>query len=539
MLSPPSQQGKPAAAALIPAAATPFVAALTLAAAAAWMAWLAVYQVDDAFIVYRYATHLAHGDGFVFNPGERVEGVTCFLWTLILAPFAGAGLSLPRVAPGLTAVAGLLTVALLPGVAARLRGAAATDTGDWVAAALLAAHPAFAYWSVGALETVPFTLLLLLALRDQIDEQARGAGGRSAIWLGIASLVRPETPVVAAAFGLGRLLDGPGRTPRARVMGLARWMAVIAAFFVPFLIFRRFYFGDWLPNTWYAKTGLGLPSNLELGRLYTLPFLASIAPSFGGIALPAAVFGLAILVAALAWGLPRSGSRSAALVVCGVGAGVLLDGGDWMFLHRFWVPALPPLVLLLASAARAFTSSPAPGSPKPLASGSSRRPALGSPRKFAVVAAALVLGASYVAYGVMQRDGPEGLRVNAAGYRFAHHKVAAFLKERARTGDVVALMDVGIIGYESGLGVLDISGLTDPSVARAPGGFLDKRYPVANLLAAAPRFFVLVDGFRMDEAILADPEFRRLYRLVFERNHRFNWTPPGDYVLHVYERAAV
>jgi hypothetical protein len=154
------------------------------------------------------------------------------------------------------------------------------------------------------------------------------------------------------------------------------------------------------------------------------------------------------------------------------------------------------------------------------------------------VGAAVVLGASYVTYGVSERNGPEGLVVNAAGYRFAHHEVADFLKERAHPGDVVALMDVGIIGYESGLGVLDISGLTDPRVARAPGGFLDKSYPVASLLAAAPRFFVLVNGFSMDEAILADPEFQRTYRLVFERNHRFNWTPPGAYVLHVYERAA-
>src|SRR6266446_1363555 len=272
MLSPRLKIGKPAAAALI------------LAAAALWMAWLAVYQVDDAFIVYRYAANLAHGHGFVFNPGERVEGVTCFLWTLILAPCSAAGLSLPRVAPWLTAIAGLLIVGLLPGASARLRRAPATDAGDWLAAALLAAHPAFAYWSVGALETVPYALLLLLALRDQFEEQARGAGMRSAVWLGVASLVRPETPVVAAVLGLGRLIDGPGRSRRERALGILRWLGLVAAFFVPFLIFRRLYFGDWLPNTWYAKTGLGLMTNLDLGRQYTLPFLASLAPSFGSIA---------------------------------------------------------------------------------------------------------------------------------------------------------------------------------------------------------------------------------------------------------------
>ena len=97
-------------------------------------------------------------------------------------------------------------------------------------------------------------------------------------------------------------------------------------------------------------------------------------------------------------------------------------------------------------------------------------------------------------------------------------------------------MDIGRIGYETGLPILDISGLTDREIARASGGFLHKRYPAGRLLARAPRFFVLVDGFPIDEGILRDPVFVAAYRLVLERNHRFNWTPPDSYVLHVYER---
>jgi len=488
-----------------------------LAAAAAWIATLAVYQVDDVFIVYRYAANLARGLGFVFNPGQRVEGVTCFLWTLVLAPFAGSRLPLPYVAPLLTAVAGLLTVALLPGVVARIDGRRSPDAWDWGAAALLAAHPAFAYWSAGGLETVPFTLLLLLALSDQVGEQARGAGRRSALWIGLASLLRPETPIVATALLAGRAIDGPGRSPRERLCDMLLWGGTVALFLIPFLVFRRLYFGDWLPNTYYAKTGLGLMHNLDLGRLYTLPFLASLAPVFGQIGWPGAAIGLALLIALLAWGLPRPGLRSAALLVCGVGAAVLFDGGDWMFLHRFWVPALPPITLLLVSAARALAA---------------HRPQ----ERVLLAAAGVLLAASLVIYGVRQREGANGLRVNAEGYRFAHRRVAAFLKERGRPDDTVALMDVGIIGYESGLRVLDISGLTDRKIARAPGGFLDKRYPVEDLLETSPRFFVLVDGFRIDEGVMRDAGFQARYRLVFARNHRFNWTPRQSYTLHVFER---
>ena len=42
--------------------------------------------VDDANIFFVYAKNLAEGHGFVYNAGgERVEGYSSMLWTLILA----------------------------------------------------------------------------------------------------------------------------------------------------------------------------------------------------------------------------------------------------------------------------------------------------------------------------------------------------------------------------------------------------------------------------------------------------------------------
>lgn len=504
--------------------------AAALAAAALWMGYLAVYQVDDAYIVYRYADNLAHGQGFVFNAGERVEGVTCFLWALCLVPFAAAGLPLPIVGPILTALAGLSTLALLPGVSARVSGRpGAPDGWDFAAPVLLAAYPAFAYWSVGALETVPYALLLLLALRVHLAERASGRGRRSAVWAGLACLMRPEAPLQAGALLIDREL-GPDRAPgidgatdgRQRdAAGLLRdlllWCGAVAAFLVPFLLFRRLYFGEWLPNTYYAKTGAGFAMLLHDGRSYTVGFLATLPPGFGSASIWAAAAGLILLIVLLAFGLPRPRLRPAALLVVGQGLAVVLEGGDWMVLHRFWVPALPPLALLLVAAGRAMALQ-------------------GAGLRAAGVATGVLLVASGVSSGVRARDGTNGLAVNGEGYRFAHHEVARFLRERSRPGDTVALMDVGIIGYESGLRVLDISGLTDREIARASGPFLDKRYPVETILARSPRFFVLVDGFSIDSRIGAHPVFKGRYDLVLKRNHRFNWTPPQSYTLHVYER---
>src|SRR5438046_1501989 len=54
------------------------------AAALAHIVYLHV-MYDDAFITYRYAENLARGLGLVYNPGERVEGYSNFLWTLMMA----------------------------------------------------------------------------------------------------------------------------------------------------------------------------------------------------------------------------------------------------------------------------------------------------------------------------------------------------------------------------------------------------------------------------------------------------------------------
>ena len=50
----------------------------------AWLAQVAWFLCDDAFISFRYARNLLKGHGLVFNPDEYVEGYSNFLWTLEL-----------------------------------------------------------------------------------------------------------------------------------------------------------------------------------------------------------------------------------------------------------------------------------------------------------------------------------------------------------------------------------------------------------------------------------------------------------------------
>ena len=66
-------------------------------AAAVGVLWLSMYWAgeyfhnvcDDTLISLQYARNAALGEGFVFNPGERVEGYTNFLWVALLAGLHG------------------------------------------------------------------------------------------------------------------------------------------------------------------------------------------------------------------------------------------------------------------------------------------------------------------------------------------------------------------------------------------------------------------------------------------------------------------
>jgi hypothetical protein len=65
---------------------------------------------DDAYISFRYARNWTDGLGLVFNPGERVEGYTNFLWTVLLGSLHRMGADLPATARRLGTLAAAATV---------------------------------------------------------------------------------------------------------------------------------------------------------------------------------------------------------------------------------------------------------------------------------------------------------------------------------------------------------------------------------------------------------------------------------------------
>src|SRR5574341_222244 len=90
--------------------------------------------VDDAYISFRYAQNAIRGYGLVFNPNERVEGFTNFLWTALMVPLEGAHVDVGRASMLLGALFALGVIALTVRFASI---ASESPSFGWLAALLL------------------------------------------------------------------------------------------------------------------------------------------------------------------------------------------------------------------------------------------------------------------------------------------------------------------------------------------------------------------------------------------------------------------
>jgi arabinofuranosyltransferase len=482
--------------------------ALALAVLSLRTLWLAAGDkhyllLDDAFTSFRYARNLVRGLGLVFNPGERVEGYTNFLWTVLLAGCEALGLDLPTASVGLAflATAGTLLVLLLFG----LRTFARTDGAPaWLAALpplLVAAGAAPARYVVSGMETSLFVFLVLLALYLLVRPAPPLATGLA---FAVAAMTRPEGVLYLGIALLFQVLWGEGDGPR-RWKTAASILGGFLLLFLPWFLWRWQYYGYLLPNTFYAKAGTG-PSGPLLARGWSL--LLQMGRQ-AGVELP--------LLLAFA-GLPAAVRRERVWrllwkALAATAVYVVLVGGDFLFFFgpRFLSPAVP-LLLLLAARGLAALLRPA-----------AARPALRAAIAAAAVALLLVNGAwltwpsaADLAY----------LPVINESWTEIGRWIASNTPEDA----VVAIGAVGRIPYYSDRVTIDMLGLTDihiahlevPLGAGIPG---HEKYDTAYVLSRRPDYLVfprldpqgrpfLVDWPRFQEAIEADYEMIAVARMA-------------------------
>jgi hypothetical protein len=327
-------------------AASP-LALVTGAAAILWAAVAAFRQTwlcDDAFISFRYADNLTHGLGLVYNAGERVEGYSNFLWTLwtALGMRLGVAPEAWSVAWGLCFYVATLVLLLVADLRPDARGGNGAPAARKVtrtvplACLLAAAHPDWQRYATGGLETSHFTFLVtagtLLATRRSGGARGLAAAG---FVFALAALTRPDGPLFAPLVALWVWW---ARRPRGA--SLAAFLGAFLCAWLPYVIWKVAYYGDFFPNTFYAKS-----ANLawySQGWVYVTLYFRRYW-----------ILALALVVAPVAVWRGRARTEPARDLVLALGLGVaytayvLRVGGDFMY-ARLLIPAAPLLILAFA-----------------------------------------------------------------------------------------------------------------------------------------------------------------------------------------------
>lgn len=316
-------------------------------------AWRVLWLCDDAFITLHYADNFARGHGLVFNVGEWVEGYTNFLWALGLGLLGKLGFDLPRAALFgnlLSFALALVTLTAFVRRACQQAGLAAPVVvfSTWA----MALSSAFTTFGSSGLETMPAAFLVCLGL-------FASTFGRGPLWSGLiltaAALTRPDHILYGVALGLGFVAEGffthrefswYRRVPWKRAFSFA---APFVFIFIPYWLWRWNAYGDFYPNTYYAKSGG--ETYLPQGFVYLGHFLLTTGV---WLALPVLLFAI--------FGKPASAleTRLRVFITAAVllmGTYVVRVGGDFME-HRFFITLLPLIAVAIEISLRLRAAKP-------------------------------------------------------------------------------------------------------------------------------------------------------------------------------------
>lgn len=440
---------------------------------------------DDAYIYLVYVKSFLEGRGFTYN-GEVVQGFSSILWPWLIVPMGILEIKLPRAVEMLSIFSAVFVLAAsysigkrlgLTMVQAAIPGAALALTGD------------FAFYAGDGLETVLFAGMVLIAVSFLFRPEPKQVLSNK--WLLISLfllvLVRPEGLLISVII-VGWLTY----ESRNLASGMALSLKLLLMLFPIYLALKLVY-GDWLPATYYAKSGAGL-ANLEQGIAYTTDFVKLYAP------IPI----LLILAFALRWKKIRKAALPIALLLLAWIAQVTLQGGDNMVGFRMYLPILPVIYLIIAYA---FRDVPI--------------------RLFSIVAVgvAAYLFWAYNFGAFMSGERDISIREHADQWRNGYPQRKAlglWLKDTFVPGTKVALSAAGIIPYFSRLPTIDMLGLNNRSIALF--GHRDRSLLYGHqvgdgdyVLNNSPGVIILGRGlqpgewFLSDREIWQDPRFKSEY----------------------------
>lgn len=455
-----------------------------------WRVWgFSFFVYDDTFIVLRYARNFLEHGRLAFNLGEAVEGYTNPLHLLLIVIFGACGMDLLDAARLINTLSFIGFAAVIFMAVRRYSGVAS----GLLIMGLALANPALIAWVWGGME-VPLTIVLLavaqgLMLRALLDPTKRTdrTAILSAVFFGLAFFNRPDNALYAvpAAFVW---LWWRNRRPITLFGGI--FAGMVAAHTVVRLIF----YGDVVPNTFYAKI-MGTPAvTFANGWRYVWEGIATSPYYYAA--------GLAALGLLLVTRQTMRGFVIYALASIALGAAYVISiGGDFMPGHRFIMPWLPLCLMALGLLLENI------------------KPAL---RYAGLILCLLIMKALFIL--------PEDLH-SVDGTALVGETVGQYIQKNWKPGSTVALNAAGAIPYQNMDKIfVDMLGLNDRHIAHRKMPELNIEWQHkpghgkgdgAYVLSRKPDYIILSsvagdNGFNTpvlpsDVELDASPEFRRCY----------------------------
>lgn len=443
--------------------------ATVLIATRFWPLWEARWIQDDAYISFRYAKHLVEGHGLVYNLGARVEGYTNFLWTVLAAiPLAFGATDPINFMHAVGAGLWLATYALWLRLGVRL-----FVEGRWgapLALIPLLDHYSYNLWFVSGMETPLVSFLTAAAVYfSSADSAALRHTPMMASLCGVGlAMTRADGMIALAALGLaGTFLHGRSLLRSRRLWHqLALASLPVLLVYVPYQLWRLWYYGSFFPNTYYAKAAY--LTDWERGWRYLATYLHLY--QFAWL-LP--VLGVSLFVAR---GSTRRFLVASVICAAGVTLYVVRLGGDfmeWRFLTPITGILYPSLVLAADSVAAWLACKILKLRASTDGSASIWVPSLAGAVAATAAVSVLAMHTRQATLPVQEKTIPGQETILLLGRycdakQFNWGEVGRTLDEILPQGVMIATTSAGIIPYYCDRPCLDLHGLTDPQIARTP-----------------------------------------------------------------------
>jgi len=454
--------------------------------------------VDDAYITFRYAHNLITGHGFVYNIGERVLGTTTPLYTLLMAGLAllTGSRDFPTLALCVNAVAGAAAVGLLYRLGKRFSGHRGVAVGG---ALLWAIAPYSVTFAIGGMET-DLTIALLLAAADA---HIAGRSRRMAVWCALALLARPDTAIL---LGLLWLDHGWERLRQRRPIPLLKEGMITAGILAPWIAFGTLYFGSPLPHSIAAKSvTYRLPPTAAFIRLlqhYATPFFEHrILP-------PTMLLGtFGVYLALWAFGgreAIRRNRRAWPIVVYPWAYFTVFAIANPLLFRWYLSPPMPFYFLLIVHGLWVIIHQ------------AGRRCTSVGLAMFLLAAAGCTLNA----WELHPDHGPDRPAPEMAWFQLEllYSQAADIVRTQAHPDDTLCAGDIGVLGYRTGMHILDTVGLVTPASTRHypadPDIYvINYAIPASLVLDLDPDYIVILEIYGR-RGLLPDTEFQARYRLI-------------------------